>query len=320
VDNILVIGDVMLDCYYWGRTTRISPEAPVPLFELDEVTYVLGGAANVAANVSSLGGNWQTAILMGLVGKDREGEILKSLVRDIGITDYLVSEKDRPTTTKTRVVAAGQHMLRIDCENTKALYSTSSNTTHSRMKQVMSGVGAVIISDYAKGMISNAIAVDTIHKAFAEDVPVFVDPKGIEWSKYVDAFCVTPNLREFIYFYNATFYNSIGTISEVAKVAPSVAAQYGWNYLVVTLGAEGILVAEANTGAKVVSAKKVEVADVSGAGDTVIASFATKAASLEDPKEINMIRAAEQANAAAAVAVSKLGTVAVSIFEVGDTW
>jgi len=319
VSNILVVGDVMLDCYYWGRTTRISPEAPVPVFELDEVTYVLGGAANVAANVASLSERWDTAILMGLVGKDREADILRGLLRELGVTDYLVAEKDRPTTTKTRVVAGGQHMLRIDCESTAPLYINSGNSTRSRMKQLMKDVGAVIISDYAKGMISNAIAVDTIHYARSNNVPVFVDPKGLDWSKYVDAFCVTPNLKEFIAFYNHYYNSFISTISEVAKVAPEVAGQYGWNYLVVTLGGDGILVAEANKKSTIVDAVKVEVADVSGAGDTVIAALAVDAAGIEPDyfeEDFNMLIAAEFANEAAGVAVSKLGTVAVNMHDV----
>lgn len=319
VSNILVIGDVMLDRYYWGRTSRISPEAPVPVFELDEVTYVLGGAANVAANVASLSERWDTAILMGLVGKDLEADVLRGLLREIGVTDYLVAEKDRPTTTKTRVVAGGQHMLRIDCESTAPLFATSGNTTRSRMKQIMNDVGAVIISDYAKGMISTAMAVDVIHYADQHNVPVFVDPKGTEWGKYVDAFCVTPNLKEFLEFYTTHYGSRIKTISEVAKVAPVVAHEYGWDYLVITLGGDGILVAPSNGTAKIVDAVKVEVADVSGAGDTVIAALAVDAAGIEPDyfeEDFNMLIAAEFANEAAGVAVSKLGTVAVSLRDV----
>jgi D-beta-D-heptose 7-phosphate kinase/D-beta-D-heptose 1-phosphate adenosyltransferase len=225
VSKILIVGDVMLDCYYWGTTSRISPEAPVPVFELDSVSYVLGGAANVAANVSSLGGRWSEPILMGVVGKDKEADKLKELVRDVGITDYIVAEKDRPTTTKTRVVAGNQHMLRIDCEVKNTITVSSSNKTRSRIKQLMPEMGAVVISDYAKGMVSSAISVEIIMAARKHNVPVFVDPKGTEWGKYVDAFCVTPNKKEFIEFYNTHYHSYISNITDIMGVAPAVARE-----------------------------------------------------------------------------------------------
>lgn len=317
MSNILVIGDVMLDRYYWGRATRISPEAPVPVFEIDNITHVLGGAANVAANVASLGGRWETAILLGLVGKDAEADIVRGLLRDRGITDYLSAEKDRPTTTKTRVVAGGQHMLRIDRESTNPLYIATGNKVRSQLKHLIKGCSAIIVSDYAKGVVSTAIAVDVMMEAQLHKVPVFVDPKGVDWGKYVGAFCVTPNLKEFITFYNASYLSFISSIEEVMKVAPSVAREYDWEYVVVTLGGDGILTASHDGEVSIVPARKVEVADVSGAGDTVIAALAVDAAGIEKDyfeEDFDISIAAEFANEAAAIAVSSLGTVAVSMY------
>jgi D-beta-D-heptose 7-phosphate kinase/D-beta-D-heptose 1-phosphate adenosyltransferase len=302
----------MLDCYFWGDVSRISPEAPVPVVSLGEVTYVLGGAANVAANVSSLG---MECVLMGVKGKDGEATKLSGLLRDIGVTDYLVGELDRPTTIKIRVVAGGQHMLRIDNEDTSPLYINSGNTLRSRMNQVIKDCGAVIISDYAKGAVSEQMAVDVIALANKNKVPVFVDPKGIDWVKYADAFCVTPNKKEFIEFFNNDFDSEISTVEEIIAVAPEVAEVLNLTYLCVTLGDGGILVSDRES-ATVIPAVKVTAVDVSGAGDTVIAAFAVDAAGIVNPLEVDMIWAARFANKVAAVAVSKLGTVAVAYHEV----
>ncbi len=314
MSNVLVIGDVMLDCYYWGTVSRISPEAPVPVVNLDDVTYALGGAANVAANVMSLGGE---AILMGVTGRDHEAASLKTILRDVGVTDYIVEERDRKTTTKTRVVAAGQHMLRIDNEDTNPLYLKSGNKLRSRMQQVMTDSRAVVISDYAKGTINETMAVDIIHYANGNGVPVFVDPKGNDWAKYANAFCITPNMKEFLEYYNTNYNAEISTVEEIMVVAPEIADHLNLDYLCVTLGAGGILVTGGDANLNIiVLTDEVDVADVSGAGDTVIASFAVDAWSITDPLEIDMVRAAGYANAAAANAVSQVGTVAVSMFEV----
>jgi D-beta-D-heptose 7-phosphate kinase/D-beta-D-heptose 1-phosphate adenosyltransferase len=307
----LVIGDVMLDCYYWGDANRISPEAPVPVVDLTEVTYVLGGAANVAANVVSLG---QDCILMGVIGKDEEAVVLTRLLRDLGVTDYLVVEKDRPTTTKSRVVAGGQHLLRLDNEDTSPLYDASDNKMRSRMATVMKDVSVIVISDYAKGSVSEDMAAYAIRLGIKYHIPVFVDPKGTEWAKYRNAFCVTPNKKEFIEFFNYDFNSEISTIEEIIAVAPEVVEVFDLNYLCVTLGDGGILVADKEV--NIYPAEKAEVIDVSGAGDTVIASFAVDAAGIEDPLAVDMKWAAKFANRTAAVAVSKLGTVAVAFYEV----
>lgn len=309
--KVLVIGDVMLDCYYWGKATKISPEAPVPVVDLEEITYVLGGAANVAANVSSLSGD---CVLLGVMGKDQEGQVLSSLLRDVGITDYLVAEKDRPTTTKTRVVAGGQHLLRIDCEDTDPLFVKSGNTLRSRMKQVVKDCHVIVISDYAKGAVSEQMAVDVIGLGIKHHIPVFVDPKGTDWAKYANAFCVTPNMKEYIEFFNTNYNSEISTVEEIIATAPEIVHEFGLNYLCVTLGGGGILVADKEV--KVYPAETIEVVDVSGAGDTVIAAFAVDAAGIEDPLAVDMKWAAIFANRAAALAVSKLGTVAVPFYEV----
>lgn len=314
MNNVLVIGDVMLDCYYWCDVNKISPEAPVPVASLNEKTYVLGGAANVAANVVSLSGD---CVLVGVRGKDWDGNILMNKARDVGITDYLSLELERPTTTKARIVAGGQHVLRIDNEYTGRVTTKSLEQMQSRIGQVMTDCASVVLSDYAKGVVDTMMAVFVITKARSQNIPVFVDPKGSNWLKFSNAFCVTPNLKEFKEFYNANYGGAIVTVGDACNVAPAVAEEYGWDYLVITMGADGILVAPAKGDTTIVPAMDVDIADVSGAGDTVIATFAAEASFIENPiDEIDMVRTAEYANAAAGVAVSRLGTVAVNYEEV----
>jgi D-beta-D-heptose 7-phosphate kinase/D-beta-D-heptose 1-phosphate adenosyltransferase len=312
----MVVGDVMLDCYYWGSVNRISPEAPVPVVNLDEVTYVLGGAGNVAANVV---GFRHDAILLGVKGKDKEGEILTSLLRDHGITDYLAVEKDRPTTTKTRVVAGNQHLLRIDSEVTQPLYIRSGNTLRSRMKTVLSTCNAIVISDYAKGAVSEQMAADVVGLGKKHKIPVFVDPKGTSWVRYGDAFCITPNRKEFVEFYHVNYGGKLDSIEEIVAVAPNIVYEFNLTYMCVTLGADGILLANEDEVHVLPVDDRVEVADVSGAGDTVIAAFASSAAGIEDPCTIDMRdmkHIVGYANAAAGIAVSRLGTIPVSLYEV----
>jgi D-beta-D-heptose 7-phosphate kinase/D-beta-D-heptose 1-phosphate adenosyltransferase len=315
VDNILVVGDAMLDCYYWGEVNRISPEAPVPVVTLKEITHVLGGAANVAANVMGMGFE---PILVGLKGKDAEGQILSSLLSDHGITDYLAAERERPTTTKTRIVSGGQHMLRIDMEDTVPMYIRSGNTIRSRIKGVLSETLAIIISDYAKGAVSEQLACDVIQWGKQKDIPVFVDPKGWKWNHYGDAWCITPNRKEFVEFYHKNYGGNLVSIEEIEAVASTVAYEFNLAYLCVTLGEHGILVANMDE-VHVLEAETVNAVDVSGAGDTVIAALATGVAGIEDPCDVDMKDmkwVVRYANKAAAIAVSKLGTVPVSLYEV----
>jgi D-beta-D-heptose 7-phosphate kinase/D-beta-D-heptose 1-phosphate adenosyltransferase len=314
VDNILVIGDAMLDCYLWGDVKRISPEAPVPVVNLEEETYVLGGAANVAANVMGMGFE---PILVGLKGKDFEGQLLSNLLSDHGITDYLVAERERPTTTKTRVVS-GQHMLRIDKEDTSPMYKTTGEKIRSKIKNVLPTTLAIVISDYAKGAISNQLAADIIGMGKKHDIPVFVDPKGWKWNHYGDAWCITPNRKEFVEFYTKNYGGALKSIEAIKSVAPTIVYEFNLAYLCVTLGEDGILLADMND-VKVFPADTVNAIDVSGAGDTVISALATGVAGIEDPCDVkwkDMEWVVYYANKYAAVAVSKLGTVPVGLDEV----
>ena len=185
---ILVVGDVMLDRYFWGMATRLSPEAPVPIVQVVQVTATLGGAGNVAANLVGLG---HEVIIIGACGKDPAADALAHATREYGITDYLITERDSQTTTKTRVIADRQQVTRIDEEKIKELFNKGKADIRNYIKKVLPKCKAIIVSDYAKGVVDNMLVRDILE--LSEDVIIFVDPKGMLWEKYRGAYCVTPN-------------------------------------------------------------------------------------------------------------------------------
>jgi D-beta-D-heptose 7-phosphate kinase/D-beta-D-heptose 1-phosphate adenosyltransferase len=294
---ILIVGDVMLDRYFWGVVTRISPEAPVPIVQIIKTSYALGGAANVAANVV---GMWEEAVLIGATGKDHPAEALAQLLRNYGITDYLISEKDRPTTMKTRVIAGSQQLLRIDNEEVRPLFKKGVTARKSNIARVIDNCGAVIISDYGKGMI-DAEVIDYIKEQ--AQCPIFVDPKGNDWEKYTGVTCITPNFQEFLSYCD---FLRIPIASEVdlRRAAKEVVGALKLEYLVITRGADGMIVVPSKGKIYHAEVEHVEeVLDVSGAGDTVIAALAVATASGK-----SMVKAADYANKAAGIVVSRLGT------------
>lgn len=311
MSRVLVVGDVMLDRYLWGVSHRLSPEAPVPVVQVTNESIELGGAANVAANVMALGCN---CTLIGAVGKDEEAFKLEQLAREFGIDDYFVAEKDRHTTVKCRVIAGSQHVVRIDRELTTQLYAKGRARMRKKALDLLIPVDtiqSVIISDYNKGVCSPGLVEDVIKSANQAEIPVFVDPKGTDWLKYADAFCVTPNYKEFCEFTHQTY----DSIASIARQAQHLAKVLNVHNIIITKGGDGMIVVPKKGTYYHSKAKRIDVADVSGAGDTVISALATMKA---DSPKVNMNRAADYANAAAAVAVSRLGTSPVWAFEVGD--
>ncbi len=296
--SILVVGDVMLDQYFWGDVHRISPEAPVPVFELREISHSLGGAANVAANLRGLGVQVE---LCGLIGEDREGEIFSELARRAGLgLSGLVKDASRPTTVKTRVMARSQHLLRIDTERTEIPSPEVKEELKSRLEELLKEVQAVILSDYAKGVfLSEGFCAWLIEEGRRRRKPVFVDPKGVSWRKYQGATCITPNRKEF------------GEVARVEGLSPEDLAggcarlveRYSLAFMVVTLGPEGMFLFHPEEGTWHFPARAREVYDVSGAGDTAIAALTAFYAAGLSLKE-----AVSYANICAGIVVGKMGT------------
>ena len=192
--KILVVGDVMLDRYWWGSVSRISPEAPVPIVQLEKMSLAAGGAANVAANLVGLGA---VPFLVGIKGDDAEADLMTEVLAGTGISDHLVFPiPNRKTTIKTRIVAHGQHVVRIDQETTEPVADVVADNMLERLSDLVRDSNAVIISDYAKGFLSNRLLSGLIDIIRSENKTLVVDPKGRDFGKYKGATVITPNKKE----------------------------------------------------------------------------------------------------------------------------
>ncbi len=299
--RILVVGDVMLDKYYYGEVTRISPEAPVPVTHVMGSKEALGGAANVAHNLALLG--CETAIA-GFVGDDYHCQSLLDKFTACGIDYRGLITTDRPTTTKLRVMGGHQQMLRLDFEETSPIEGPYAERLQNYISQKLKeSLDCIILSDYGKGTLTEHACQSIIRAAHAHGVPVVIDPKGAQWTKYAQADYITPNLKEL----NAVLLEPIkNEEAAVEKAAHYVMRKYHVKNVVATRSEEGLSLV---TGEDCLSipTKAQEVFDVSGAGDTVIAVFAMGLGGGLKPAE-----SAYMANLAASVVVAKLGTYAVS--------
>ncbi|HWJ76024.1 MAG TPA: D-glycero-beta-D-manno-heptose-7-phosphate kinase [Kaistia sp.] len=299
--RIAVIGDVMVDRYITGSVNRISPEAPVPVLLHAAERVVAGGAANVAANAAALGAS---VALVGLVGHDAAAESLRGVLADHTAIDLsgLVVDADRPTVTKTRVMSGRQQIVRIDAEVSAPPGAHVTDALIARGKVAIRGAAVVVLSDYAKGALSDAVIPALIAEANAHGVPVIVDPKRRTFEIYRGSSLVTPNRKE---LFEATGLAD-DTDLDAAIAAEAAANQFGGDVLV-TRAEKGMTLWRRDGAVKHVPAHAREVFDVSGAGDTVLAALAV---SLAEGSTIDT--AMEIANAAAAIAVSKLGTAVVT--------
>src|SRR5688500_11087162 len=192
--RVLVVGDVMLDRYWWGTVTRISPEAPVPVVKLERSTFAPGGAANVAVNIRGLGAE---AVLVGAVGSDSEADVITSVLRESGVDpEHLLSFNGRPTTVKTRIIAHSQQVVRVDQEKDEGLSDTDAERISETVTDLAVDVDVIVIADYAKGVVTEELVTHVINVARAAGTPVLVDPKDKDFGKYRGASLITPNRRE----------------------------------------------------------------------------------------------------------------------------
>lgn len=304
--RVLVIGDIMLDRYVWGTVGRISPEAPVQVVSAQKKTATLGGAANVANNIAKLGGK---VSVLGLRGNDRAGEVLLSLLKENGIDNHLIVTNGRPTITKTRIMAHGQQLLRIDEEQLNELTPDTETRLIAALEDHLNGVDAVIISDYAKGTLTQKICSVIIAKAGQREIPVIVDPKGTQWDKYRGASCITPNTSEF----SAMTPSLIDSEKHLVTHAEELRKEMQADALLITRGPEGMVLILPDSDAIFIPSDAREVFDVSGAGDTVVATLALALAG-----GFSWMEAVKLANMAAGIVVGKLGTQPVMYEELQD--
>ncbi|MBW8308202.1 MAG: D-glycero-beta-D-manno-heptose-7-phosphate kinase [Candidatus Paracaedibacteraceae bacterium] len=301
--RILCVGDCMLDKFVYGHVGRISPEAPIPVFQESRETKMLGGAANVAANISAYGGNVD---FISIIGDDEEGEIiLKLLGYQSSITSHLIREQLRPTTTKTRYVSHSQHLLRVDKETCVEPLRETQSALQLAFNELIKQSDIVLLSDYKKGLFSASLTQQLIQTARSYNKTVIIDPKGTDYQKYVGASILTPNRSEL----KAATGLPVTTDAEVEAAARHLIQAYGIETILVTRSEEGMSLITA-TQVCHIETQAQEVYDVSGAGDTAIATLALALAC-----GIETSHACEIANAAAGIAVSKSGTVVVYLDE-----
>jgi D-beta-D-heptose 7-phosphate kinase/D-beta-D-heptose 1-phosphate adenosyltransferase len=303
---VLVVGDLMLDEFVWGTVTRISPEAPVPVVEVRRRTFVVGGAANAAANVAALGGR---DVLAGVVGSDPAGDRTRELLTAGGIDSAtVVFDPSRPTTTKTRIHAHSQQVVRIDHEENRPIDPAVETSLLDRIQKTLPTVRGCILSDYAKGVVTPRFARALIAACRSARVPVVVDPKGVEYAKYAGATLVKPNLLEAGKVLNRELREQPAVESAGVDLLDRLGETEA---VLITQGSNGMTLFERGRASVHVPAKAREVFDVTGAGDTVAATVALALAA-----GTGLEVACRVASAAAAVAVSKAGTATVTPAEV----
>jgi len=303
--TLVVFGDIMLDRFTYGDCNRVSPEAPTPVFKAERVEEMVGGAGNVARNIASLGGQ---AILIGAIGEDAAGDALLGAARATpGLDPRLVRATFARTSVKNRFVAKQQQMLRVDEEDIAAPPAETLELILAELDAALeAGAVALVLSDYAKGMLSDEAIQRACAIARAHSVPVIVDPKSRDLSRYRGATVITPNAKEA----EEASGLSCATDAGAADAAQALAAQSGAPLIVLTRGAQGMTVRDADGRVHHLPTTAQEVFDVSGAGDTVVAALALGLAA-KAPVHI----AAELANRAAGVVVGKVGTATVSAAE-----
>ncbi|RVT98075.1 D-glycero-beta-D-manno-heptose-7-phosphate kinase [Mucilaginibacter limnophilus] len=300
--NILVIGDLMIDHYITGGASRLSPEAPVPIVNLKSETNTLGGAGNVVQNLVSLGAN---VMVGGVIGDDIYGQQLCAILDQEGVSaDTILVDNTRTTTVKTRVLAGSHQLLRIDREVTANLSAEMEDELFAKLSPSIESADIVLLSDYNKGLFSRALTQRIINFANSKNKKVIIDPKGLDYTKYKGAYLIKPNRKE---LGEAAKAERIDTFEAVQQAAKVIFAQTETEYLVVTLSEEGMAVIS-ELAYKLLPVKATAVFDVTGAGDTVLATVAYFLASGFEIDE-----ACELANHAAAIVIKEIGSATTTI-------
>ncbi|MFT5485897.1 MAG: D-beta-D-heptose 7-phosphate kinase/D-beta-D-heptose 1-phosphate adenosyltransferase [Paracoccaceae bacterium] len=297
--KVVCVGDVMLDRFVYGEVSRVSPEAPIPVCRVMNETAMLGGAGNVVRNLVSAGAS---VALISVTGDDDIARDVDLLLRDLaGVTPTLIQEKDRPTTSKIRYVAGGQQLLRADREVTTPITDDVADAVFRAAEMALKDAGVLIVSDYGKGVVTDALVARLIAAANTAGKPVIVDPKSRDFTRYAGASLITPNLKEL----SEAAEGELSSEENIVDAARGLLAGAQIGSMLVTRGAQGMSLVTADTADHFPSRAR-EVFDVSGAGDTVLALLAAGIAA-----GVPTLEAAQLANVAAGVVVGKTGTAVV---------
>ncbi len=300
--NILVVGDVILDKYYYGKVNRISPEAPVPIVKVLREKHSPGGSGNVVNNIRGLGAK---SYHICVTGKDENSKILRGLLAGPNIENIFIENGDN-TVTKIRVIGEHQQVVRLDFEEIEDMAPSTRERITEAIDSAINNVKAVIISDYGKGVCTPDVCTYLIRQSNNRGIPVIVDPKGHDWDKYKDATLITPNVKELSVVAGREIPNQD---NEIEKYAYEIMNRFSLKNIIITRSDKGMSLINGDT-AHHIPTDALEVYDVSGAGDTVVASLATGLAA-----NLSLIDSARLANRAAGIAVSKSGTAPVELDE-----
>ncbi|MDB2613633.1 bifunctional ADP-heptose synthase [Chlamydiales bacterium] len=299
---VLVAGDFILDTYTLGKVTRISPEAPVPVVHVSKETHLPGGAGNVVINLISLGAN---VIALGRLGNDREGDILKNTLKSEGVSsEHLLTDDQWITTTKNRIISDGQQIVRVDKESNQPLPQKIEDALKIRLSLLVKQVDVIALSDYNKGFLTDSLICFIIEEAKKWNIPVVVDPKGSDYRKYAGCSVIKPNLKEVI---DASYLPPDAPFEDHAL---NILEQTRAHHLVATLAEKGMVVINQAGESTHFPVKKKEVVDVTGAGDTVLATFVfaqAKGLSIDDSIDLS--------NSAAGIVVERFGCARVTLSE-----
>jgi rfaE bifunctional protein kinase chain/domain len=306
--KVLVVGDVMLDRYWWGDVDRISPEAPVPVVKLNKTTTIAGGAANVAANVAGLGAQ---PFLVGIVGDDEEAKLFPEVLKTSMVSaEFLVECTGRPTTVKTRVVAHSQQIVRLDQETDSPISTDEEASVWKVLEELLDTIDIVIVSDYAKGLLTESLLRRLISVGREKNLEVLVDPKGKNYLKYKGATLLTPNKKEAA---EACKLEETGK-RLILSAGKQLMSDVETEAILITQGEDGLTLFEKDHEPIHVDAIARDVYDVTGAGDTFIATLAVAIGA-----GANLVNAAELANFAAGVVVEQIGTTAIKLSDLQNS-
>jgi D-beta-D-heptose 7-phosphate kinase / D-beta-D-heptose 1-phosphate adenosyltransferase len=301
--KILVIGDLMIDHYLWGSCSRISPEAPVQVINVDSESTVLGGAGNVINNLKALGAE---ADIMSVIGECEASEELKGLLKGIKVdTQYLITQKNRVITRKSRIIAAHQQVIRYDLENSDEINNKSQTAIFELFKSILNNYDVILLSDYGKGLLTFNLTQSLISIANKNKKKILVDPKGLDYSKYNGAYLLTPNKKEA----EEATHSVINNNMTLTKAIKSLKEQCNLEVSLITLSDQGVAIFDTELRVHPTAAK--EVFDVTGAGDTILASLGF---ALSCNKNID--EAVKFANLASGVVVGKIGSATTSLNEI----
>ncbi len=303
--EIFIIGDIMLDRYIWGTVNRISPEAPVPIVRVNRETVLLGGSGNVASNIVSLKGK---ASSFGVIGSDRAGREILERLRMLKVnTGGIIKDSKRNTTVKTRLIAHNQQVVRIDREVDQLISRAIEKKIVDEIKKRIGKASCLIISDYDKGMITKSLLQVILSMARKKGLPIAIDPKLTHFSDYQPATVITPNLSE------ASKATAIEfkTRNDVLRAGKRILSQNQCDGVLITMGEHGMILFQKGKNPHPIPAVAREVYDVTGAGDTVIATLALALASGATLEEASLL-----ANYAGGIVVGKLGTATITPAEI----